>query len=55
MNKGLIYLSIFIFGTLGSYIPTWFGADFFSAASIIGGTIGSFLGIWIAVKASNYF
>jgi len=54
MSKGLVYLSIFIFGTIGSYVPTWFGAGFFSFASIVGSLIGSFAGIWVAVKLGNY-
>jgi hypothetical protein len=54
MSKGLIYLAIFIGGAIGSYIPILFHQGALSAASIIGGTIGSLLGIWIVVKAGNY-
>ena len=55
MSKGLIYLMITIFGTVGSYIPTLFGdTSFFSPWSILGGVIGSCFGVWVAIKANEY-
>jgi len=51
MSKLIIYLSITIFGTLGSYIPVWFmRATFFNISSILVGGIGSILGLWIGFK-----
>jgi len=51
MSKLIIYLSITIFGTLGSYIPVWFmHATFFNISSILVGGIGSILGLWIGFK-----
>lgn len=52
--KGLIYGSVLVFSTIGGYIPTLWHASFFSISSIIGGIIGTAVGIWVAVKASNY-
>jgi hypothetical protein len=54
MTKGLVYLLIFIGGAIGSYIPALFGQSMFSAASLIGGAIGSIVGIWAAVKLNDY-
>jgi hypothetical protein len=53
MNKGLIYLGVFVGGTIGSYIPVLFHQDYFSPLSIICGGIGSLIGIWAAVKMSS--
>lgn len=52
--KGLIYLSVLIFSTIGSFIPVLFHQGLFSLASILGGTVGAFFGIWAAVKLNNY-
>lgn len=54
MTKSTIYLFIFIGGFIGSYIPVLFGADGLGW-NIIGGTLGSFAGIWAAVKLNNSF
>lgn len=55
MTKGLVYLSILVFGTIGSYLPSLFGqGGMFSVWGIIGGVIGSIFGIWAAVKLGDY-
>ena len=56
MNKGLILLFLTIFSTLGSYVPVWLGDDggFLSGWSILGGTAGGLLGVWVGVIASRY-
>jgi phage tail tape-measure protein len=51
--KGLIYLGIFVGGTIGSYIPVLFGQGIFSAASIIGSAVGSFVGLWAGYKLGS--
>lgn len=51
--KGLIYLGIFLGGAIGSYIPVLFGQDMFSLASLLGGTLGSFAGLWAGYKLGN--
>jgi uncharacterized membrane protein YeaQ/YmgE (transglycosylase-associated protein family) len=51
--KKLIYLGITVGGAIGSYIPVLFGQDAFSVVSLIGGTIGSFVGLWAGYKIGN--
>lgn len=53
--KFLIYTSVFIFSTIGAYIPALWHANLLSVSSILGGIIGTGFGIWAAVKANNYF
>ena len=49
--KLLIYCGITIGGILGSYIPVWLtGANMFSFISLMSGTIGSLLGLFIGFK-----
>jgi gas vesicle protein len=51
--KKLIYLGIAVGGAIGSYVPVLFGQDAFSAISLIGGTIGSFVGLWAGYKLGS--
>jgi hypothetical protein len=52
--KGLIYLGITVGGIIGGYVPViLFHQGSFSAASLIGGTIGSFLGLWAGYKLGS--
>jgi uncharacterized membrane protein YeaQ/YmgE (transglycosylase-associated protein family) len=51
--KKLIYLGITVGGLIGGYIPVLFGQDGFSVASLVGGTIGSFVGLWAGYKLGN--
>lgn len=45
-----------VIGTyVGGFIPTLFGADWFSLWSVIGNGIGGFLGIYIAFKLTQNF
>lgn len=54
MSKGMIYLAITVGGFIGSYVPILlFHAGGLSLWSIIGGTVGSLAGIYIAYKVSN--
>jgi hypothetical protein len=53
--KTLIYGSVLVFSTIGGYIPSLWGAGFFSLWGIIGGIIGTIVGIWVALKLNNYF
>jgi len=55
VSKTLIYGSVLIFSTIGSYIPAIWHAGFFSFASIVGGIIGTIFGIWVAIRLNNYF
>lgn len=53
--KGLIYGSVLIFSTIGGYIPSLWHAGFLSFWGIIGGIVGTVIGIWIAVKLYNNY
>jgi hypothetical protein len=50
VERKIIMICMFIGSAIGGYIPTFFGADVFSFSSILGTTIGGFLGIWVANK-----
>ncbi|CAN5122358.1 hypothetical protein BH09PAT3_BH09PAT3_4950 [soil metagenome] len=43
----LIWIFITLGGLIGSYIPVVFGADGLSPWSIVAGTIGSLIGVWL--------
>lgn len=51
--KILLYLSVFIFSTIGAYIPALWGAGIFSLSGIFGGLVGTVVGIWVALKLNN--
>lgn len=56
MNKKTIWISITVFGVIGSYLPALFGAGGeLSGWSILGGFVGSLFGIWAGVQLNNYF
>lgn len=53
--KQLVWIGLFIGSTIGG----WLGAlvshgNWFSGWSILGGTLGSFAGIWAGYKLSRY-
>lgn len=52
--KLLLYGSVFIFSTIGAYVPVLWHAGFFSMSSIIGGIVGTIVGIWLAFKLNDY-
>ena len=49
-----IWLGLFIGSAIGSYIPCLWGESIFSLSSLIGGIIGSVVGIWIGFKLSQW-
>lgn len=54
LMKQMIFLSIFVFSTLGAYVPFLFGeTNFLSGWSILGGLIGGIFGIWAGVAAAK--
>jgi hypothetical protein len=53
MQKAVMYTFITIGGVIGAYIPVLFGADGFSAWSVIGSTVGGFVGLYVAYKLSQ--
>ncbi len=46
----LVWIFVSIGGIIGGYVPTLFGQSAFSAASVLCGAIGSFVGIWLYTK-----
>jgi hypothetical protein len=54
MNKKLVYGSVILFSTIGSYIPALWHAGIFSISGILGGLIGALVGVWVAIKINNY-
>ena len=52
--KLMIFIGIFVFGTLGGWLGAALdGGNWFGAASILLGTAGSFFGIWAGYKAAQ--
>lgn len=50
----LIYIGITVGGIIGAYIPSLlFHADTLSLLGLIGGTIGSFVGLYIGYRAQQ--
>jgi hypothetical protein len=48
MYKTLVLTGATVGGIIGAYIPSLFGdTEMFSAWSILGSTIGAFVGIWL--------
>lgn len=50
VRKGPTYTGGFVGGTIGSFIPTLWGAGQFSLSSILFFMIGGFIGIWVAYR-----
>jgi hypothetical protein len=53
-RKTLIYICMAIGTTAGGYLPLLWGDTFFSMTSVLLTGMGGFLGIYIAVKISQY-
>lgn len=49
-SKSLIWMGLIIGSTIGGFLPTLWGASFFSLSSFILSVIGGFMGIWIGFK-----
>ncbi len=50
MRKGPTYLGGFVGGTIGSFVPSLWGAGQLSLSSVVLFMIGGFVGIWIAYR-----
>jgi hypothetical protein len=46
-------IGLTIGSTLGSYLPVFWGGDWFSMSSILLGGIGGLIGIWAGYKISR--
>ena len=49
-RKTLIWFFLAVFSAIGGYLPTLFGADYFSFWSIITTALGGFFGIWLGFR-----
>jgi hypothetical protein len=52
-SKSLIWIFMAIGSTIGSYVPTLWGAGFLSFSSVILSAVGGIIGIWIGFKLSS--
>ena len=50
MRKGPTYAGGFVGGTIGSFIPSLWGAGQLSLSSVALFMIGGFVGIWVAYR-----
>lgn len=50
MDKKIIIVGMSIGSFVGAYLPTVFGVDSFSFASLFCGFIGGIFGIWLTFK-----
>jgi len=53
MDMKIIWLGLFVGSTIGSFVPSLWGAGMFSFSSLIFGTLGGFAGIWLGYKMSE--
>lgn len=49
-RKKLIWMGVLVGSTIGSLVPSLWGAGMFSFSSVILSGVGGFLGIWFGVK-----
>lgn len=55
MAKMFTYGGVTLGGLLGGYLPVvLFHASSLGIASIVGGTVGGFLGLWVGYRAFRY-
>ncbi len=54
MAKKFITLGMVIGSFAGSYIPSIWGAGMFSISSLVFGTLGGILGIWVGYKVADW-
>jgi hypothetical protein len=52
-QKSLIWVTTVIGSSIGGYAPLLWGANVFSFSSIILGTLGGILGIWLGFKIAQ--
>jgi hypothetical protein len=52
--KTLVWIGILVGSIIGSYVPTLWGAGYFSVASVLFSGAGAFAGIWAGYLAAQY-
>ncbi len=53
-SKPLIWIGLFVGGTIGGFVPMLWGDSGFSMAGIFFNAIGSIVGIYAGYKLSNW-
>ena len=53
MRKQLIWLGMGVGSFVGGYIPSLWGADYFSLWGVVFTAIGGFVGIWLGFKLGS--
>lgn len=51
--KRVIMLGMIVGSTIGSWIPTLWGAGWFSFSSVLGSMVGGLAGIWLGYRLSR--
>jgi uncharacterized membrane protein YeaQ/YmgE (transglycosylase-associated protein family) len=52
--RPLIYIGLTIGSTIGSFIPTIWGAGYFSISSIVFSMFGAMIGMWLGYKLATF-
>jgi len=52
-SRTLIWVGVAVGSTVGGFIPTLWGAGFFSFSSIFFSAVGAFAGIWLGYRLSQ--
>lgn len=52
--RNAAWVGMFVGSTLGSFIPSLWGAGFLSLSAIVFTALGGFIGIWLGYKFSGY-
>ncbi len=53
MSKTIVFIGMIIGSTVGSYLPSLWGAGLFSFSSVVFGAMGAIAGIYIGFKLSQ--
>jgi len=51
--KSLIWIGVLVGSTIGSFIPSLWGAGYLSMSSVILSTVGGIAGIWAGFRLSQ--
>lgn len=54
-SKSLIWIGVTVGSTLGSLVPSLWGAGFLSFSSVLLTAVGGFTGLWFGYKLSDSF
>jgi uncharacterized membrane protein YeaQ/YmgE (transglycosylase-associated protein family) len=52
-TKRVVMLGMIIGSTVGSWVPTLWGAGWFSFSSVLGSMVGGLAGIWLGYRLSR--